>query len=52
MTDLRTHTRYKSLVDQFAQEIRSGRLPAGTRLPTHRKLAAKHGLARVTATRI
>lgn len=44
--------RYKTLVDQFAQEIRSGQLPAGTRLPTHRKLAAKHGLALVTATRV
>ena len=45
-------TRYKSLVDQFAHEIRTGRLMAGTRLPTHRKLAAKHGLALVTATRV
>ena len=45
-------TRYKSLVDQFAHEIRTGRLIAGTRLPTHRKLAAKHGLALVTATRV
>ena len=45
-------TRYKTLVDQFAQQIRSGTLPAGTRLPTHRKLAAQHGLALVTATRV
>ncbi len=44
--------RYKSLVDQFAQDIRSGALAAGTRLPTHRKLAAQHGLALVTATRV
>ncbi|QNN58474.1 PLP-dependent aminotransferase family protein [Diaphorobacter ruginosibacter] len=44
--------RYKTLVDQLAQEIRAGRLPAGTRLPTHRKLAAQHGLALVTATRV
>jgi len=45
-------TRYKSLVDQLAQQIRTGQLPAGTRLPTHRKLAALHGLALVTATRV
>lgn len=44
--------RYKTLVDHFAQDILSGRLPAGTRLPTHRKLAASHGLALVTATRV
>nr|WP_228529902.1 PLP-dependent aminotransferase family protein [Diaphorobacter caeni] len=52
MADHPTRTRYKSLVDQLAQEIRSGHLPAGTCLPTHRKLAAKHGLALVTATRV
>ena len=45
-------TRYKQIVDGFAAQIRAGHLPAGTRLPTHRKLAAQHGLALVTATRI
>jgi DNA-binding transcriptional MocR family regulator len=44
--------RYKQLVDSLAAEIRSGRLPPGTRLPTHRRLAAKEGLALVTATRV
>jgi DNA-binding transcriptional MocR family regulator len=44
--------RYKPLVDAFAADIRSGRLLPGTRLPTHRQLAAKHGLALVTATRV
>lgn len=44
--------RYKGLVDSFAAEIRAGRLSPGTRLPTHRKLAAKHGLALVTASRV
>ncbi len=29
-----------------------GRLPAGTRLPTHRQLAAREGIALVTATRV
>ena len=44
--------RYKSLVDTFAQAIRSGDMPPGTRLPTHRQLAAEHGLALVTASRV
>ena len=44
--------RYKSLVDQLALEIRQGSLPPGTRLPTHRELAAREGLALVTATRV
>ncbi len=46
------HARYKQLVDTFAAEIRAGRLAPGTRLPTHRQLAAKKGLALVTATRV
>ncbi|MGB3124446.1 MAG: PLP-dependent aminotransferase family protein [Pseudomonas sp.] len=44
--------RYKSLVDAFARDIRSGEMPPGTRLPTHRQLAADHGLALVTASRV
>jgi len=44
--------RYKLLVDTLASDIRAGRLPPGTRLPTHRQLAAKEGLALVTATRV
>lgn len=44
--------RYKTLVDALAAEIRTGKLTPGTRLPTHRKLASKHGLALVTASRI
>lgn len=44
--------RYKQLVDALAAEIHAGRLPPGTRLPTHRQLAAKEGLALVTATRV
>jgi len=44
--------RYKSLVDTFAEAIRSGSLAPGTRLPTHRQLAAEHGLALVTASRV
>lgn len=45
-------SRYKLLVDAFAADIRAGRLPPGTRLPTHRQLAAEKGLALVTATRV
>lgn len=45
-------SRYKSLVDLFAADIRSGRLSPGTRLPTHRQLAAQEGLALVTASRV
>ncbi len=44
--------RYKSLVDAYAADIRSGRLAPGTRLPTHRELAAKEKLALVTASRV
>jgi DNA-binding transcriptional MocR family regulator len=45
-------SRYKSLVDAFASDIRAGRLAAGERLPTHRALAAREGVAVVTATRV
>lgn len=44
--------RYKSLVDALASDIRTGLLSPGTRLPTHRQLAAKEGLALATATRV
>ncbi|MGJ7583428.1 PLP-dependent aminotransferase family protein, partial [Variovorax sp. RHLX14] len=44
--------RYKQLVDELAAEIRAGRLKPGTRLPTHRRLAERHGLALVTASRV
>ncbi|WP_248800386.1 PLP-dependent aminotransferase family protein [Pseudomonas sp. MWU13-2105] len=45
-------SRYKSLVDVLAADIRAGRLPPGARLPTHRQLAASHGLALATASRV
>jgi len=45
-------SRYKTLVDAFAVDIRSGHLPPGTRLPTHRQLATEQGLALVTASRV
>ncbi|WP_432217091.1 PLP-dependent aminotransferase family protein [Pseudomonas kribbensis] len=45
-------SRYKTLVDTYAADIRSGRLLPGTRLPTHRQLASSEGLALVTASRV
>ena len=44
--------RYKQVVDRLAADVRAGRLRPGTRLPTHRELAAREGLALVTATRV
>ena len=43
---------YRPLVDALAAQIRSGALPPGTRLPTHRRFAQQHGIALVTATRV
>lgn len=45
-------SRYKSLVDRFAQQIHSGLLLPGSRLPTHRDLAAQHQIALATASRV
>jgi DNA-binding transcriptional MocR family regulator len=44
--------RFKQIVDALAADIREGRLPPGTRLPTHRKLATKQRIALATATRV
>ncbi|GLP73719.1 GntR family transcriptional regulator [Mycobacterium antarcticum] len=44
--------RYKAVVDALASDVRAGRLPPGARLPTHRQLAAREGLALVTASRV
>ena len=40
------YARYKSIVDALAADIRSGQLPPGTRLPTHRQLSASQGIVR------
>jgi len=42
---------YLSLADQFARAIHDGRLPNGTRLPTHRKLAYDLHLSVQTVSR-
>lgn len=44
--------RYRLVVDALAGDIRSGRLAPGTRLPTHRELASREGLALATASRV
>ncbi|ENP8287300.1 PLP-dependent aminotransferase family protein [Klebsiella pneumoniae] len=44
--------RYKAVVDRYAQAIRSGQLPAGSRLPTHRTLAAGERISLATSTRV
>jgi DNA-binding transcriptional MocR family regulator len=46
------HARYKGVVDALAADIRAGKIPPGARLPTHRELATREGLALVTATRV
>jgi len=45
-------SRYKQIVDALAADIRENRIPPGTRLPTHRKLARSHRLALATASRV
>jgi DNA-binding transcriptional MocR family regulator len=44
--------RFKNVVDTMARDIRDGTLAPGTRLPTHRELATREGLALVTASRV
>ena len=42
---------YLSLAEQFARAIHDGRVPNGTRLPTHRKLSYELGLSVQTVSR-
>lgn len=42
---------YMRVADQVEQEIRSGRLPRGARLPNERDLGAQYGVAPGTARR-
>ena len=44
--------KYKVIVDQLADKIRSGEYPAGHKLITHRQLSAQEGIALVTASRV
>ena len=43
--------RYRAIADALADDVASGRLPAGTRLPTHRDLAYRLGVTVGTITR-
>ncbi|GHA21342.1 GntR family transcriptional regulator [Devosia pacifica] len=43
---------FSVLADAVAEEITSGRVPPGTRLPTHRQFAEEHTIALATATRV
>lgn len=51
--DLNAHQgpRYRAIADALADDIGSGRLPAGARLPTHRDLAYQLGVTVGTVTR-
>ncbi|MEL5515594.1 PLP-dependent aminotransferase family protein [Serratia bockelmannii] len=44
--------KYKVIVDRYVDLIRSGEMMAGTRLPTHRNLAACEHISLATATRV
>ncbi|VVD92536.1 GntR family transcriptional regulator [Pandoraea horticolens] len=41
-----------AIVERISRDIRSGVLPPGTALPTHRKLAAQNGIAIASATKV
>ncbi|GIJ65818.1 aminotransferase-like domain-containing protein [Virgisporangium ochraceum] len=43
---------FTMLADAVARQIVAGDLPPGTRLPTHRAFARRHGVAASTATRV
>ncbi|MFF8958204.1 PLP-dependent aminotransferase family protein [Streptomyces sp. NPDC014894] len=43
---------YRRVADTVAEEIRSGRLRAGDRLPPQREFARRHAIANSTATRV
>ncbi|WP_316861379.1 PLP-dependent aminotransferase family protein [uncultured Cohaesibacter sp.] len=45
-------TKFRQVVSQLAQDIKSGDLKPGDRLPTHRELAYRFGLSLGTATRV
>ncbi|EFP0623415.1 PLP-dependent aminotransferase family protein [Escherichia coli] len=44
--------KYKVIVDRYVDLIRCGKITAGTRLPTHRNLAASEHISLATATRV
>src|SRR5436190_23260527 len=48
-TAARHAPRYRQIADQLADDILSGRLETGQRLPSERTIAQRHGLSRMTA---
>lgn len=44
--------RYRQIVGELSEQIRSGAIRPGERMPTHRDLAYTHGLSLGTATRV
>lgn len=44
--------RYREIVESMAADIRSGVIPSGARMPTHRELARRYNLSIGTATRV
>ncbi|AKC71729.1 PLP-dependent aminotransferase family protein [Pandoraea oxalativorans] len=47
-----TDSPVSALVERLSADIRSGALPPGSALPTHRKLAAQYGMAIASATKV
>ncbi|HCP79053.1 MAG TPA: GntR family transcriptional regulator, partial [Pusillimonas sp.] len=45
-------TTVASIVQLLATDIQSGKLPPGAALPTHRQLAARHGMAVASASKV
>ncbi|WP_047217662.1 MULTISPECIES: PLP-dependent aminotransferase family protein [Delftia] len=45
-------SRVALLTERLAEDIRAGRLAPGTLMPTHRDLAARHGMAVVSASKV
>lgn len=43
---------YVQVADMIERDIRSGRLPAGAKLPGEQDLAAQYGIAKGTARRV
>ena len=48
----KVRTKFRSVVSVLAEDIRTGALKPGDKLPTHRELAYQHGLSLGTATKV
>ncbi|WP_373770025.1 GntR family transcriptional regulator, partial [Delftia acidovorans] len=45
-------SRVALLTERLTEDIRAGRLAPGTLMPTHRDLAARHGMAVASASKV